>query len=225
MLLEQLKWDAAGLVTVVVQDRLTGELRMLAHADRAAIEATVATGYAHFYSRSRGRLWRKGESSGHGLRVTEVWADCDGDALVYLADSEGPSCHTQRETCFFSRVTGEGDAAQLTVDAQRHARPVLPRLWAELQERRAAAADTSYTKTLLSEGSAKIAAKLEEEAGELARALQNETDDRVISEAADVTYHMLVAMLARNVSLRELEAELAKRFAMSGLQEKASRAK
>lgn len=220
MSLSQLKWDDAGLVTVVVQDRLTGELRMLAHADRAAIEATLGTGYAHFYSRSRKQLWRKGESSGHGLRVSEIWIDCDRDALVYLADAEGPSCHTLRETCFFSRVAGD---ATVTEDPTQHARAVLPRLWAELLARKNAPADASYTKKLLTEGAPKIAAKLEEEAGELARALQNETSERVVSEAADVTYHMLVALLARGVSLRDLEAELAKRFAMSGLQEKASR--
>jgi phosphoribosyl-ATP pyrophosphohydrolase/phosphoribosyl-AMP cyclohydrolase len=209
-------------VTVVVQDRLSGELRMLAHANREAIEATLRTGYAHFYSRSRKQQWRKGETSGHGLRVAEVWVDCDGDALVYLADAEGPSCHTNRETCFFTKLTAE---AGTQPDGASHARAVLPRLWAELEARRDAAADKSYTKKLLEGGPTKIAAKLEEEAGELARALQSESDERVVSEAADVTYHLLVGLLARNGSLRGLEAELAKRFAMSGLEEKASRPK
>ncbi|MFI5307183.1 MAG: phosphoribosyl-AMP cyclohydrolase, partial [Polyangiales bacterium] len=86
-----LKYDAEGLVTVVVQDRLTGEIRMLAHANEEAVRATLASGEGHFYSRSRKALWRKGESSGHVLRVVEVWADCDSDALLYLVDPEGPS--------------------------------------------------------------------------------------------------------------------------------------
>lgn len=220
MSLDALKWDDAGLVTAVVQDEITGELRMLAHANREALQTTLDTGYAHFYSRSRNRLWRKGESSGHGLRVAEVWADCDGDALVYLAQAQGPSCHTERATCFFRRVLADATVAD---DPTAHARAALPRLWAELQARRVASSDASYTKKLLDEGTRKIGAKLEEEAGELARAIDGESRERVISEAADVTYHLLVALLARGATLAELEAELARRFTMSGLAERASR--
>lgn len=216
-----LKWDADGLVTVVVQDRMTGEIRMLAHANREAVHSTLESGFAHFYSRSRKQQWRKGESSGHVLRVAEIWADCDADALVYLADPEGPSCHTLRPTCFFQRVGQLGAAATV----EDHARSALPRLWAELEARRTASAGTSYTRKLLDEGVAKIAAKVEEEGNELARALQGEADDRVISEAADVTYHMLVGFQARGLSLRDLEVELARRFGVSGLAEKAARKK
>jgi phosphoribosyl-AMP cyclohydrolase / phosphoribosyl-ATP pyrophosphohydrolase len=220
MSLDDLKWDSAGLVTVVVQDRLSGEIRMLAHANRQAVQATLESGFAHFYSRSRKGLWRKGESSGHALRVAEVWGDCDADALVYLAEAAGPSCHTNRETCFFRRVSIDGSVVD---DPRAHAAAVLPRLWSELQARKDSNDAKSYTKKLLSEGPTKIAAKVEEEGGELSRALQHESNERVISEAADVTYHMLVGLLARGVSLRELEAELARRFGLSGLDEKASR--
>jgi phosphoribosyl-ATP pyrophosphohydrolase/phosphoribosyl-AMP cyclohydrolase len=222
MQIEALKWDADGLVTVVVQDRMTGEIRMLAHANREAVQATLETGYAHFYSRSRKQPWRKGETSGHGLRVAEVWADCDADALIYLADADGPSCHTLRETCFFQRVTGAGADAAASATAG-HARPALPQLWAELEARRSAPADTSYTRKLLDEGVDKIGAKVEEEGNELSRALRGESDERVISEAADLTYHMLVGLQARGLSLRQLETELARRFGVSGLAEKAAR--
>ncbi len=220
MQLSELKWDATGLVTVVVQDQVTGEIRMLAHANAAAVRATLDTGYAHFFSRSRGSLWRKGESSGHGLRVTEVWVDCDADALVYLAEAEGPSCHTLRETCFFRRLSADGE---LHDEPARHAQSALPKLWSELDARRAATATKSYTKTLLEAGPAKIVEKIEEEAGELCRAIQSETSDRVVSEAADLVYHALVGLLARGVDLRAVEAELARRFNVSGLAEKASR--
>ncbi len=222
MQLDTLKWDDAGLVTVVVQDRLSGEVRMLAHANRDAIKATLDTGFAHFYSRSRKQQWRKGETSGNGLRVSEIWIDCDGDALIYLADAEGPSCHTNRETCFFTRTASDGSAS---IDNVAHARTALPRLWAELEARRDASEGKSYTKKLLTEGALKISEKLEEEAGELAQALQHETKERVISEAADVTYHMLVALLAKGATLNDLTAELAKRFNQSGLEEKANRSK
>jgi len=217
--LSQLKLDTDGLVTVVVQDRLTGEIRMLAHANEAAVQATLESGAAHFYSRSRQALWRKGESSGHVLRVTEIWADCDADALLYLVDPEGPSCHTGRQTCFFHVLDSEGLHEQATAQG----RALLPRLWAELLARKSAAADRSYTRKLLDEGPAKIAAKVREEGDELARALESESDARVVSEAADVVYHALVGLIARGLELRDVEAELARRFGVSGLAEKASR--
>ncbi len=218
---DSLKWDDQGLVTVVVQDRLTGEIRMLAHADAQAVERTLATGQGHFYSRSRGRPWLKGEQSGNTLAVSQVWADCDGDALVYLVDSAGPSCHTGRDSCFFRPLQTDG----LAEDQTGHVRAALPQLWAELEQRRATGGDASYTRKLLDEGVAKIGDKLREEADELARALADETDDRVVSEAGDVIYHLLVGLLSRGVSLRDVEAELARRFGTSGLAEKASRQK
>src|SRR5262245_6150353 len=197
MQLPELKWDRDGLVTVVVQDALSGEIRMLAHANQEAVRATIETGWAHFFSRSRQQLWRKGETSGHSLRVTEIWADCDADALIYLATATGPSCHTGRETCFFRSADA---GAEFQDDSSRHAQSALPRLWTELLARRTAESRKSYTKSLLDAGMIKIGAKIEEEAGELARALQAETDQRVVSEAADVMYHLLVGLLARGVA-------------------------
>src|ERR1700753_4000306 len=169
MQLDELKWDRDGLVAVVVQDALTGEIRMLAHANSAAIRATLESGFATFYSRSRQQLWRKGETSGHTLRVSEVWSDCDGDALIYLAQADGPSCHTDRETCFFQRASANGEFHE---DVARHAQSALPHLWSELDARRHASEDHSYTRRLLAAGAVKIGAKIEEEANELARALE-----------------------------------------------------
>lgn len=219
--LDDLKWDRDGLVSVVVQDAATGEIRMLAHANREALNATFETGYAHFYSRSRQRQWCKGESSGHKLKVQNVWVDCDGDALIFLADAEGPSCHTLRETCFFTHLEGPSAAVE---DRKRHAQSALPALWQELVSRREASAEKSYTRSLLDAGPAKICAKITEEADELSRAIQGEDDSRVISEAADVMYHILVGLLARGVSLADVEKELARRSGVSGLAEKAARA-
>ena len=217
--LDSLKWDAAGLVTVVVQDRLSGEVRMVAHANRDALRATLATGYAHFYSRSRGALWKKGETSGHVIAVQEVWADCDGDALVYLALAQGPSCHTERVTCFFRRVTPDG----VVDDATQHARGVLPSLAAELEARRTASGSTSYTKRLLEGGAPAINAKITEEAAGHAAAIASEESPRVVSEAADVLFHVMVGLLHRGVDLTDVERELLRRTGVSGLVEKASR--
>jgi phosphoribosyl-ATP pyrophosphohydrolase/phosphoribosyl-AMP cyclohydrolase len=218
--LDDLKWDRDGLVTAVVQDAWTGEVRMLAHANREALEVTFETGYAHFFSRSRQSLWCKGETSGHKLEVQKIWVDCDGDALIYLADAAGPSCHTLRETCFFTRLDGPTTVVE---EPKLHAQSALPALWQELVSRREASAEKSYTRSLLDAGPAKICAKIEEEANELSRAIQGEDDTRVVSEAADVMYHMLVGLLSRGLSLRDLERELARRSGVSGLVEKASR--
>lgn len=217
--LDSLKWDAAGLVTVVVQDRLSGEVRMLAHANQAALGATLSTGFAHFYSRSRSQLWKKGESSGHTITVNEIWADCDGDALIYLAEPSGPSCHTERETCFFHRVTAEG----LVEDREHEGRPALDRLFLELVTRRNAIGTKSYTRKLLDGGAEAVNAKITEEAGELAQAIAGETAQRVISEASDLVYHLLVGLLLRGVTLRDVAAELGRRSGVSGLVEKAQR--
>jgi phosphoribosyl-ATP pyrophosphohydrolase/phosphoribosyl-AMP cyclohydrolase len=220
--LSWLKRDDRGLVTVVVQDRLTGLVRMVAHADDAAVAATLETGFGHFFSRSRNKMWKKGEESGHFLHVHEIWADCDADCLVYLVDPEGPSCHTGRQTCFFTRVLPDGSRADVS---EQEASPTLPRLWRELESRRDAASEKSYTRSLLDKGPAKIAAKIREEGDELARAVEGEAEERVVSEGADVTYHMLVGLLARGRSLRDLELELARRFGISGHDEKAARKK
>lgn len=215
MELAELKFDEKGLVTVVAQDHRTGEVRMLAHADSAALERTIETGFACFYSRSRQKAWMKGEESGNRLRVQSVWHDCDADAVLYLVQPEGPSCHTGREGCFFEQVhpsAKEGRAA-----------PVLLRLEGELEMRKASSGDTSYTKSLLEKGAAKIGEKIREEAGELADAVAGESDARVVSEAADVMYHVMVGLLSRGVLLADVQAELARRFGVSGHQEKASR--
>jgi phosphoribosyl-ATP pyrophosphohydrolase/phosphoribosyl-AMP cyclohydrolase len=220
MNLAELKYDERGLLTVVAQDRLTGELRMLAHANRQALQATLDTGEAHFFSRSRNALWKKGESSGHVLRVSEVWTDCDGDAVLYLVDPAGPTCHTGRATCFF-RVIGED--GEITDDAARHGMSALPRLEAELEARKASGAAKSYTRKLLDGGPEAINAKITEEAGELAQAIAGESDERVVSEAADLLYHAMVGLLHRGISMRAGEGELARRFGVSGLAEKAAR--
>lgn len=208
--------DAAGLVTVVAQDRLTGEVRMVAHANAEALEATLASGSAHFFSRSRNALWKKGETSGHVMRVHEVWLDCDADAVLYLVDPHGPTCHTGAPSCFITRI----DAA-----AGPRAAPLFVRLEEALIARKNAAGEKSYTRSLLDAGAEKIGSKLREEAGELAVAVASESNERVASEAADVIYHAMVGLLSRGVAWRDVQAELARRFGVSGHDEKASRAK
>lgn len=219
MPLSALNYSSHGLIPVIAQDAETGEIRMMAYADQLAIEKTLETGLAHFFSRSRGELWLKGETSGHTLAVRTIWVDCDGDTLIYMVDPAGPSCHTGKETCFFRRLDENGDLVEETGDAA----PTLLRLERVLEARRASNAQTSYTKTLLDAGSQTIDEKLREEAAELGQALIGESDDRVASESGDVLYHLLVGLILRGVSLRDLLSELSNRFGRSGHEEKASR--
>ena len=230
-----LKWDGAGLVTVVAQERHTGEIRMVAHANRAALQATLEQGRAHFFSRSRQRLWMKGEESGHTLAVREVWVDCDGDAVIYMVEPSGPSCHTGRPTCFYRRLRvasdgmgkgaaesePRGPAPSTTADA--YATPTLEVLWHTLVLRRDDSAAHSYTRSLLDGGATRIGDKMREEADELATALMEESDARVVAEAADVAYHVMVGLLSRGVSMRDVLVELDRRHGVSGHVEKAGR--
>lgn len=208
-----MKFDERGLVPVVVQDERTGEVRMVAYANEEALRRTRETGMATFFSRSRGALWEKGESSGNGIEVTRVLVDCDDDCVLYVGRPRGPSCHTGAASCFFRDASG----------AQAEPATVLSRLEVVLEARKTSTGEASYTKSLFDAGPARIGEKLVEEAGELAAAVAGETDERVASEAADVLFHVLVALRSRGVGLDEVLSVLGSRFGTSGHVEKASR--
>jgi phosphoribosyl-ATP pyrophosphohydrolase/phosphoribosyl-AMP cyclohydrolase len=214
-----LKFDEQGLITAVAQDRATGEVRMVAWMNAEAVERTLATGLATFYSRSRQKLWVKGETSGHRLAVSSVFADCDGDTLLLLVTPEGPSCHTGRPSCFFQPLAAEGSEGA----TERQALPYLFELEAVIRERTASDAKKSYTRSLLDAGAPGINKKLREETGELAQALESESGERVASEAADVLYHVLVGLRHRQVPLEAVVSALLARSHQSGHAEKAAR--
>ncbi|MCA9584089.1 MAG: bifunctional phosphoribosyl-AMP cyclohydrolase/phosphoribosyl-ATP diphosphatase HisIE [Myxococcales bacterium] len=212
-----LKLDDRGLVPVVVLDESTGSVRMLAWADVPAIDATIDTGKATFFSRSRGKVWVKGETSGNTIAVREVRVDCDGDAVLYVGRASGPSCHTGEDTCFYRTVGGEG------VEEGAAPQAFLERLAALIHQRRTAPVGKSYVRTLCDGGAPAIGAKVREEADELARAVEGEDDGRVVSEAADLLFHALVGLEVRGVALSDVVDELARRFGTSGLDEKRRR--
>jgi phosphoribosyl-AMP cyclohydrolase / phosphoribosyl-ATP pyrophosphohydrolase len=214
-----LKFDERGLIPAIAQDHLTGQVRMLAYMNQAALEQTLASGKATFFSRSRGALWTKGETSGHVLQVLSVVADCDADTLLLAVLPVGPSCHTGRPACFFRRVATGGALS----DQPSEAAPFLSELGEVLESRKGESAEKSYTKSLLTGGPDKIGAKLREEAGELADAIKNESDERVLSEASDLLYHAMVGLTLRGLTLRQVIEVLAKRTHQSGHAEKAAR--
>jgi phosphoribosyl-ATP pyrophosphohydrolase/phosphoribosyl-AMP cyclohydrolase len=215
----ELRFDDEGLIPALAVDDLTGQPRMLAWMNREALAQTLATGRATFWSRSRGELWEKGASSGNTLAVKSIWADCDGDTLLLLVDPSGPSCHTGRPTCFFQRVSGLDALA----DDPEVASPELERLERTLLARTNDPGTRSYTRQLLDGGASAIGDKLREESGELAKAIAAESKERVASEAADVLYHLMVALRLRGVALRDVLGVLRERSGTSGLDEKAGR--
>ena len=215
----ELQFDERGLIPAVAQDFLSGGVRMVAWMNREALDRTLATGRATFFSRSRGKLWEKGESSGNTLVVRSIWADCDGDTLLLLVDPSGPSCHTGKPSCFFRTVSSDGSMAE----SPEAASPELEALERTIAARAAAGGVRSYTQQLLAGGAPMIGEKLREEADELARAVAGESAERVASEAADVLYHLLVALELRGIALRDVLRVLAKRSGTSGLDEKAGR--
>lgn len=211
-----LRWNEAGLIPAVAQDHATGEVRMVAWMNEAALQMTLESGWATFFSRSRSELWVKGATSGNRLRVIRVVADCDADTLLLLVDPEGPSCHTGAESCFFAEVSG--------TDATSRA-PYLLELEAVIAQRAQSSAEQSYTRSLLDGGAPRIGAKVREEADELARAIADEPDERVVAEAADLLFHLAVGLHSRGLSLGAVVRELSRRAGVSGHQEKASRKK
>lgn len=194
--LDSLTFDDAGLLPVVAQDASNGRVLMVAWANREALEATLATGYATFWSRSRGELWKKGVESGNTLELVELHADCDGDTVLALVNPAGPACHTGESTCF-----GE--------DAYPSAEATLPAVWKTLTSRSKERPEGSYTVRLLEDENLRMK-KLGEENAELIHALLR-NDGRAPEEAADVLYHALVALLANGHSLNDLLKELESR--------------
>lgn len=191
-----------GLVPAIVQDATTGSVLMLAYMNREALDATLARKRAVFYSRSKRRLWEKGETTGHSLDVVDVIHDCDNDTLLIAAHPRGPACHNGTLTCF-----GDEPRSAATSIA------FLAKLEGVIAQRAAEKPESSYTARLLDKGVARVAQKVGEEGVELALAGVNEDEKKVIAETADLLFHVLVLLRARGISLGDVVAELESRHA------------
>lgn len=191
--------DHPPLVPVVAQDAATGAVLMLAWADQKALEATLKTGTMHYYSRTRARLWKKGETSGHTQRLVSIWADCDWDALVAQVEQTGPACHTNAPTCFHKED-----------DTHAQAGGILGHLQAVIRQRDEKRPDGSHTTRLLEDENLRLK-KIQEEAGELLVALAKDQKDGIREETADLVYHVLVGLQGAGVRVEEVLQTLAKR--------------
>ena len=204
MTMPDLDWDKLnGLAPAIVQDAGNGAVLMMGYMNREALAATIATGRVTFWSRSRGRLWTKGETSARFLDVRSVAADCDRDTLLILAEPRGPACHLGTATCW-------GESAPQS-DAQRLG--FLSTLENIIVQRIATRPEDSYTAQLLAGGVRRIAQKVGEEGLELALAAVAQSDEEIIGEAADLLYHSLLLLKVKGLSLAQIVAELAARHA------------
>lgn len=203
-LIDAIDFDEDGLVPAVVQDDATGEVRMLAYVNREALEKTLETGYAHYFSRSRQTLWKKGETSGNVQRVRCVRADCDRDTLLYRVDQEGVACHTGQRNCFFYAPDEENGWTEIDPFPEDLLGAVLAELEAIIADRDETRPEESYTASLLEAGEDRVLEKLGEELTELVLAAKNDDRDELVAEAGDLLYHLLVLLRQNDVELRDL---------------------
>lgn len=196
------KFDNNGLICAIAQDVYTGEVLMQAYMNKEAIEATLSSGYATYYSRSRQCLWKKGETSGHLQKVIEIRSDCDNDCLLLLVEQIVAACHTGNRSCFYTSVADYDYVPdyKIVFDVSK-----------TIKERKINPQEGSYTNYLFNKGVDKICKKIGEEATEAVIAAVSDRKEELIGELSDLLYHSLVLMEARDITLQDVFSELLKR--------------
>ncbi len=211
-----------GLIPVIVQDVNTNEVLMLAYMDEEALSLTQQTKQAHYFSRSKQRIWKKGESSGHLQHVKNIMIDCDNDTILLKVEQIGVACHTGRKSCFFTNLESNETIHEVKVDTSA-AYGVIDTLYHTILEKKNDDPTKSYTAKLLQGKENSYLKKIVEEAGELTFAIKDDSTEEIIYETADLVYHCLVGLASKNISPDRVKQELARRFGMSGIEEKNSR--
>ncbi|UVT15003.1 MAG: bifunctional phosphoribosyl-AMP cyclohydrolase/phosphoribosyl-ATP diphosphatase HisIE [Nitrospira sp.] len=212
---DRFKFDEQGLLPAVIQDWLDGTVLMLGYMNQEALAKTVATRRVHFWSRSRNKLWEKGETSGHTLHVKELFIDCDDDTILVKAQPAGPTCHTGERACFFSRLDEQGRVVRPnSQDAQGG---ILESVLRTIKDRRSTPQAGSYTSKLFEGGHDKILKKVAEEAGEVLLASKGGKKEEVVYEIADLFFHTLMVLGYHDISLQDIYEELGRRFGKPGL--------
>jgi len=222
-IINKVDWEKSALIPVVAQDYLTNEVLMLAYMDKEALSLTLSTKKAHYFSRSKQRIWMKGETSGNIQNVQDIMIDCDNDTLLIMIEQVGgAACHTGRKSCFFTRL--ESDEVISEVDEGVLANySVIDQLYHVIQERKNVDPESSYVASLLHKGENAYLKKVVEEAGEFCFAVKDNDEKEIIYEAADLAFHTLVALGDKNINPDRIKQELARRFGLSGIEEKKSR--
>jgi phosphoribosyl-ATP pyrophosphohydrolase/phosphoribosyl-AMP cyclohydrolase len=223
-MIDNIDWTKSDLIPAIVQELDSGKVLMLAYMNKEAVELTCKTNLAHFYSRSRKKMWKKGESSGNLQHVKEIYLDCDLDTILLKVTQDGGcACHTGRESCFFNRVDVDEEPSEILSDMTSYS--VSDKLYHTIQERKLADPKTSYVASLFEKGDNAILKKVVEEAGEFSFAVKDNDEKEIVYEAADLAFHTLVALAHKNINPDLIKQELERRFGLSGIEEKNSRKK
>jgi phosphoribosyl-ATP pyrophosphohydrolase/phosphoribosyl-AMP cyclohydrolase len=222
-IINKIDWDKSSLIPVIAQDYETNEVLMLAYMDKEALSLTLETGKAHYFSRSKQRIWMKGESSGNIQNVKEIYVDCDNDTvLLKIEQVGGAACHTGRRSCFFTKL----DTQEIVSEADESVTQnygVIDKVYHVIQERKKADPENSYVASLYHKGENTILKKVVEEAGEFCFAVKDNNHKDIVYEAADLAFHVLVALGEKNIDPDRIKQELQRRFGLSGITEKKMR--
>jgi len=218
-MIDKIDWTKNDLIPAIVQDSSSNKVLMLAYMNKEAVELTCNTNLAHYYSRSRQKMWKKGESSGNLQHVKEIYLDCDLDTiLLKVVQDGGCACHTGRESCFFNRIDVNEQPSEVLSTMDNYS--VTDKLYHTLQERKLADPKTSYVASLFKKGENSILKKIVEEAGEFCFAVKDNDEKEIVYEAADLAFHTLVALADKNINPDLIKQELERRFGLSGIEEK-----
>ena len=222
-IINKIDWEKSPLIPVIAQDYQSKEVLMLAYMDKEALSLTLSTKKAHYFSRSKQRIWMKGESSGNIQNIQDIMIDCDNDTLLIMIEQVGgAACHTGRKSCFFTKL--ERDEVVGEVDESVVANySVFDQLYHVIQERKRADQKSSYVASLLHKGESSYLKEVVEEAGEFCFAVKDDDEAEIIYEAADLVFHTLVALGDKNINPDRIKQELSRRFGLSGIEEKNSR--
>ncbi|MDO8426163.1 MAG: bifunctional phosphoribosyl-AMP cyclohydrolase/phosphoribosyl-ATP diphosphatase HisIE [Deltaproteobacteria bacterium] len=213
----EIKFDDKGLVPAIAQDVNTSEVLMMAFMNMEALDKTISTGKAHYFSRSRNKLWLKGETSGNFQDVKAIYYDCDADTILLMVEPKGPACHTGQRSCFYRKLAGAEEKPQ--------GPRVIKELFNVIKGRKKSKPEKSYVATLFAKGLPKILEKVEEESGELIEAAKEKGKKEVVYELCDLWFHTLVLLADKGIEIEEVFSELGRRFGTSGITEKGSRPK
>ena len=212
--IKNLKYDNNGLIPVIVQDWKNGEVLMLAYMNENALKKTIETGFTHFWSRSRGKLWKKGETSGNEQIVKEINYDCDNDTLLVKVEQKGVACHTGNRTCFFGKLFESPKSEVRSPKSE-----LIDKIYEVILDRKRNLREGSYVSSLFKNGRDKILKKIGEEASEVVIGSKNDKKEEIIYEIADLWFHTLVLLAYHDISPEDIYKELEKRFGKSGIRD------
>jgi len=224
-----INWEKVqGLIPAIIQDEETKEVLMLGFMNKEALRLSLETNFTHFFSRTKQRIWKKGESSGHTQEIKKILLDCDNDTLLVFVKQKGYVCHTGHETCFFTDITNnrakiEQDKQELKSIDTSKIYGIIDRLYHTIETKKHGDAKKSYSAKLLQGKENSMLKKIAEEASEFCLAIKDKDEKEIIYEGADLCYHVLVGLCSQNISPDRIKQELASRFGMGGLEEKANR--